>query len=207
MAPSSSGQGIKEAASGPIVSIQDRAFDNLHFIRRTMQRAGEFTAVPGWGGVVMGLTALAATWIGCQQVTRRAWLDVWTIESLVAAAIGVLAVWRKSKANRSDLLSAPARKFLLSFAPAIAAGGIVTFYIHRSTADAVLPGVWLCCYGAAVTSGGTFSVRIVPIMGVCFMMLGALALALPEWEAYWLAAGFGGLHIVFGLLIARRYGG
>ena len=83
----------------------------------------------------------------------------------------------------------------------------MTFYIHRTNADALLPGIWLCCYGAAVTSGGTFSVRIVPLMGVCFMVLGAFALAMPNWEDIWLGAGFGGLHVIFGLLIARRYGG
>jgi hypothetical protein len=191
----------------PVVSLQDRAFDNLHFIRRTMQRAGEFTAVPGWGGVAMGVTALVAAYASARQPTPRMWLNVWFIEAVVAAALGVLAVWHKSRAVRSDFLSAPARKFLLSFAPSIVAGTLITLFVYRTASYSMLPGVWLCCYGAAVTSGGTFSVRIVPIMGMCFMALGAIAFLRPVWDTYCMALGFGGLHILFGLLIARRYGG
>ena len=57
-------------------------------------------------------------------------------------------------------------------------------------------------------SAGTFSVRVVPLMGIGFMALGAIALATPAaWGDAWLAAGFGGLHVAFGLVIARRHGG
>ena len=201
------GESLQDTPPNSVVSIQDRAFDNLHFIRRTMQRASEFTAVPGWGGVAMGVTALIAAYISVQQPTRRTWLNVWFFEAVLAAAIGVVAVWHKSRASKSELLSGPAQKFLLSFSPSIVAGALITLFVYLSTTYAILPGVWLCCYGAAVISGGTFSVRVVPIMGICFMVLGAVAFLVPAWDTYCLACGFGGLHIVFGMLIARKYGG
>ena len=190
-----------------VLSMHDHAVDNLRFIRETMERSGAFTAVPGWGGIAMGVTALIASYISSRQPTPRTWLNVWFIEALVAAAIGAIAVWKKSEAARSELLSAPARKFLLSFTPAIITGALITLSAYLSGSYSILPGVWLTCYGSSVISGGTFSVRIVPIMGAGFLLLGALAFLFPAWGNVCLAAGFGGLHIVFGLLIARRYGG
>lgn len=190
-----------------VLSMQDHALDNLRFIRETMERSGAFTAVPGMGGVVMGITALVAAWIASSQPTPHTWMRVWFIEALVAAAVGSYAVTKKSKQARTDLLSAPTRKFLLSFTPAIITGALITLFAYLSGSYSILPGVWLCCYGSSVISGGTFSVRIVPIMGAGFMLLGALAFIHPAWGNLCLAAGFGCLHIVFGLLIARRYGG
>ena len=195
------------AQTNRVLSMQDHAIDNLRFIRETMERSGAFTAVPGWGGVVMGVTALIASYIASRQPTPRTWLNVWFFEALVAASIGAIAVWKKSDSARSELFSAPTRKFLLSFTPAIITGALITLSAYLSGSYSILPGVWLTCYGSSVISGGTFSARIVPVMGAGFLLLGALAFLTPGWGNSFLAIGFGGLHIVFGLLIARRYGG
>jgi hypothetical protein len=52
-----------------------------------------------------------------------------------------------------------------------------------------------------------YSVKVVPIMGICLMTLGAVALFLPEFRNWFMAAGFGGLHLIFGAIIVRKYGG
>jgi hypothetical protein len=87
-------------------------------------------------------------------------------------------------------------------------GAVLTQVLFRVGLPGLLPGVWLLLYGTAVVSGGAASVRVVPAMGACFMAAGALALYLPAASGdVLLAAGFGGLHIVFGALIAVKYGG
>jgi len=190
------------------VSLQSHAMDNLKFIRETMERAGSFTAVPGWGGFAMGLTALAASVVASRQTSREAWLLTWLIEGVFAIALGGLAMKRKADRAQVPLMSAPARKFLLSFAPPLMVGALLTFVLYRAGFTAAIPGTWLLLYGTGVVTGGAFSVRVVPVMGICFMLLGSVALFCPmSWSTALLAAGFGGLHLVFGTIIARRYGG
>lgn len=189
-------------------SLHEHAADNLLYIRDAMERAGSFTAVPGWGGVFMGLAGLAAAIIAPAQESRVAWLLTWLMAAVVAVIAGVLAVLFKSKSAGVPFLSRPARQFALGFSPAILVSALLTIALFRAGLDALLPGLWLLGYGAAVVAGGAFSIRIIPLIGVLFLFLGAVALFSPApVPALCLGAGFGGLNIVFGVLIARRYGG
>jgi hypothetical protein len=186
----------------------DYALAQLRYIRQTMEKTGAFTAVPGWGGFWMGVTALGAAWVASRQANETNWLGVWMAEMGIAVAIGCLAIWRKTHHGDRSLFSAPGRRFFLSFAPPVVAGAVLSAVLFRQQLTSLLPGLWLLLYGAGVMTAGAFSVRVVPLMGLCFMALGAVALAGPaELGNTFLAAGFGGLHMGFGVWIARRYGG
>ena len=190
------------------IPIDARAADHLRYIRETMERAGEFTAVPGWGGVTMGLTALGAAVLAARQTNPRAWAAVWLAEAFVAVAIAAPAAATKARRAHSPLFSGPGRKFVLSFAPPILVGGLLTMALFHAGSFTALPGVWLMLYGTAIVTGGAFSVRAVPILGLCLMALGAAALfSPPGWGNYFMALGFGFVQIGFGLWIALRYGG
>ncbi len=189
------------------VEIGASAMDNLRYIRRTMEQAGSFTAVPGVGGVWMGVTALAAAWLASRMGTPRARLLVWLAEACVAMAIGIAGASLKSRRAGAPLLKSPARKFVAGFAPPMLAGAALTWALFGAGMFAFLPGLWLLLYGAAVVAGGSASVRVVPLMGACFMAAGAAALLVPSAGSIFLAAGFGGLHVAFGIAIAVKYGG
>jgi len=182
--------------------------EDLRFIRDTMERSSAFTAVSGWGQVLLGSTALAAAALAARQATPFGWLRIWLAEGLVAVAIALITCFRKANRNGLPLFSGPARKVALGLAPPLVAGAFLTFLLLRLGLQAALPATWLLLYGAGIMTGGAFSVSIVPVMGLCFMLLGGLAVLGPAaWGDWFLAAGFGGLHIVFGFLIARRHGG
>ena len=188
--------------------LHDRALDNLRYIRQTMERAGSFTAVPGWGQAAVGATALVAALLAARQPTPELWLATWLGEAVVALAIGGSTMVRKAFAVNDPLLSGPGRRAGLSLLPPMVAGGLLTVALSRAGLWHALPGTWLLLYGTGFVTGGAFSVRIVPVMGVCFMTVGAVALLGPAtWGNWLMAAGFGGLHIVFGTIIARRHGG
>ena len=189
-----------------VVSINDRAVRDLQYIRQTMERAGSFTAVPGWGGVLMGATATLTAYLSWNMESREAWFAVWMLEAALAGAIGVLGMLRKARLQ--GVLSGPGRKFAMSLFPAMAGGAILTVVLYRLQMFGLMPGIWLLLYGVAIMSCGTYSVRVVPIMGAAFMALGTVVLLVSwEWAQWGLAAGFGGLHIVFGGIIARNFGG
>src|SRR6202171_1793575 len=190
------------------IPIDARAADPLRYIRETMERAAEFTAVPGWGGVAMGLTAIAAAFAASRQTSSRAWLAVWLVEAFVAVAIATSTAATKAHRANAALFSGPGRKFLLSFAPPIIVGGLLTFALFPARALATLPGMWLLLYGTAIVTGGAFSVRVVPVMGLCLMALGGAALLVPlAWGNALMAMGFGIVQIAFGAWIARNHGG
>jgi hypothetical protein len=191
-----------------VVSINQRALENLEFIRETMQRAGSFTAVPGWGGILIGVSAMTTAFVSSRLPSNTWWFASWLLEAVLALAIGAWAMFQKSKAVKSPLFDGPGRKFALSLCPAMAAGAVLTAVLYRQHLFALMPGTWLLLYGVSIVTSGAFSVKVVPIMGLCFMALGVAALFAPFALANWfMAAGFGALHLGFGAVIARRYGG
>lgn len=190
------------------VSLHTHAMDNLRFIRETMERAGTLTMVPGWGAFGIGLSALVAAWIGARQATLAGWLSAWLAEGVFAIALGAYSMWRKARSTGAPPFSAPLRRFTLSFAPPLLVGALLTVVLYQAGLFRAIPGTWLLLYGTGVATGGAFSVRVVPVMGLCFMTLGAIALFSPlTWGTALLAAGFGGLHLIFGWIIAWKYGG
>ena len=182
--------------------------DQLQFIRHTMESVTSFTAVPGWGTVVLGMTAIATAILAGMVRSQVTWVLLWLGEALLAGVISLCGMVKKTGSLAKLATSIPARKCALSLVPPLAAGGVLTIVLMEEHLYQVLPGVWLMLYGVAVITGGAFSVRVVPVMGICFAIFGTIALALPaSWANGVMAAGFGGLHVVFGLVIARRHGG
>ncbi len=180
-----------------------------------MERAGiSFTAVPGWGGVLMGVTALAAAGFASHAGSRRMWLSIWLGEGVLAIGLGILAMWRKARRGGiAAVVRAGAQVRFRVLSRPLLAGALITLALWRVGAIASIPGVWLMLYGTGIITGGAFSVPAVPVMGACFLAEGALVLFwLPMmtsmvWADFFLGLGFGGLHILFGAIIARRYGG
>lgn len=182
--------------------------DNLSFIRKTMEAAGTFTAVSGWGQVVIGVTAVLAAVIAAQFQGTTEWVLVWAAEAFLALLISVWFMYNKARKASIPLLSGSAQKLLFSFSPVFVVGLVITAALIRLSMFSLLPGMWMLLYGTAVVAAGAFSVRSVPVMGAAFICVGATALFAPSsWGTWLMIIGFGALHILFGVVIARRHGG
>jgi hypothetical protein len=194
--------------SRPPAALANHAADQLAFIRDTMARAGRFTAVSGAGMIGAGLIGTAAALFTPRAATPAQWLALWLTAAVTAFVLSMAFVARKARRSGQSLRAGPARTFALAFAPALAAGAVLTAALVAAGAWQLLPGMWLVCYGAAVVSGGAFSVRTVPVLGTALMVLGAVTLFVPASAHPWmLGAGFGAFHLIFGAFIARYHGG
>jgi len=143
--------------------------EQLRFIRQTMESAGSFTAVPGWGMIGLGMTAIAASVVAAQQPTPERWLGVWFAEAAVAIGLAGVAMLHKAERAHQSLTSGPAKKFALGFVPPLLVGALLTLVFYRAELVPRVPALWLLLYGVAVVSAGAFSVRIVPVMGLCLL--------------------------------------
>lgn len=188
--------------------IREHALSNLRYIREAMERASSFTSIPGWGGVAVGVTAIAAAVLAEREGLSRTWMLIWLGEAVLAAAIAGVTMVRKGARSSVSFRGTPARRFFISYFAPIVAGAVLTIFLARHGFHAALPPTWLLLYGASFISSGAYSIPVVPVMGICFMLLGIAACFVPFAAANaLLGIGFGGLHVVFGCVIAQRYGG
>jgi len=189
-------------------TLHDRAALDLQFIRATMERAGTFTAVSGLGYILIGTSAVAATIAAARTSSFSQWLTVWAIELVIAVAIALVTISAKARRLGMPLATGAGRKLILVFTPVMAAGGALTLAISRAGARELLPGTWLAIYGAAVIAGGVYSIPPVPILGAAILFVGLSSLLFPAIPGdVAMALGFGVLHIIGGVIIARRHGG
>ena len=192
----------------PDVRLNERAIESLEFIRTTMARSAPFTAVPGRGGIAMGVVATLAAIVGSRETSDTRWLLVWLAAAVAAAPLGFMAMRWKAKKYGISLWSAAGRRFAQGFLPALVAGAILTIALVDAGRVDLVPATWLLLYGAGVLAGATASVPVLAWLGAAFMVLGAAAaFSGGAWRDVWLGAGFGGLQILFGVLIARNHGG
>lgn len=193
--------------SRPPLALHDRAIDDLRFIRETMVRSVAFTAISGVGVAAMGIVALGA-FLFARGTTPTEWVATWFGAAVISFVVSWSLTARKARRIGEPLVTGPARRLILGAAPAMMVGGVLTLPILQIGRIELLPAVWTLMYGTAVTSGGANSVRPVPLMGMAFLLLGAVSLLLPTgYENATMLAAFGGLHLIFGTWIAWRHGG
>jgi len=192
--------------SSPVM-MDSHAIATLRYIRASMDAAAT-VAVPGSAGLAVGSIGVLAAALALSPALHSVWLLIWLVAAPVAATAGGLLLSRQFALRGFTWFGAPVRKVALCLLPGLFAGGVLTVVEWQAQQLHAIPGTWLLLYGTAFVSSGAFSLRLIPVMGICYMILGGLAalVRLPVANLI-LGAGFGALHIIFGFLIARRYGG
>lgn len=188
--------------------IYERAAAQIEYIRDTMSQASAFTAVPGVGLMLIGLSAIG-TWalLHSLDVSRDDRLIGWMLNALVALPIGLGAMYLKAQRLSLPLWHGPGRRFLLALAPSGLAAGALTIALYQRDVLELVRGVWLTTYGIGVMAAGAYSIRPVPVMGALFLGCGITNLLVPHLTTEIMVVAFGGLHLVFGYIIWKHHGG
>jgi hypothetical protein len=186
-----------------IVQIDSHAATTLRYIRASMEAAASL-AVPGSAGIAMGIVGLLASVISSIPNWHQHWLGIWLAAAIVAAGLGGTLLTRQSSLRGLTLAGTPLRKFTLCLVPGLFGGAVMTAVNWSYGSLHAIPGTWLLVYGCALIAASAATTRTIGFMGGLFAALGLLTLALPDnLQMLMLGAGFGALHLIFGLLIGR----
>jgi len=120
-------------------ALSDRALDNLRFIRETMERAGTFTAISGWGIVAVGVLAMVAAAVAHIRPTVEWRVGTWVVTAAACIALSMWATARKARRSDVSMVSGPAQKLALAFSPAMLVGALLTVALLRTGANDLLP--------------------------------------------------------------------
>lgn len=202
------------AARSAPEALHERAEKNLQYIRELMESSTSFTGVSGIGYMLAGLSAFLATWVAALQDNSFAWLLVWMAELIVAGSLAIGFTVNKAQRQGESLWSSNGKKVLFAFSPPMAVGAVLTVSMTQLNNIELLPGIWLCVYGAAVMTAGAYSVAVLPLMGAIFLLAGTGAIFMispgPQMLAIgnlYLGTAMGCLHLIFGYVIWKDYGG
>ena len=190
--------------SANAVRIDSHAVATLRYIRASMDAAAS-VAVPGSAGIAMGSIGVLATVASSTPGLREYWLGVWLMAAALGGGVGFALMTRPASLRGLSLYGTPLRKFALGLFPALLGGAVMTA-VHWTNGNMhAIPGTWLLFYGCALISASVSATRMIAVMGAAFVLVGLVALLAPERaQMLLLGAGFGGLHVLFGVLIGRK---
>jgi hypothetical protein len=189
--------------SAKTVNLDAHAAATLRYIRASMEAAAG-VAIPGSAGIVMGIVGLAAATICLLPALREHWHFVWLSAAPVAASAGTMLLARPASLLSFTARGTAGRKLALCLLPSLFAGAAMTAVLWSGDRMDAVPGTWLLLYGCALISASVPTTTLVAWMGLSFVGLGIAALFAPfVLQMILLGLGFGGLHILFGILMSR----
>lgn len=186
------------------VALDTHALGTLQYIRASIDAAG-LLAVPGSAGIAMGAVGILAALLVSLKALAAHWLEIWLIAGLVAIAFGTILMAHQVISRGTTLYRGPLRRFLMCLCPPLLVGALLTWQLWQHAETGLIPGVWLLMYGCAVMAASTLTRRALAVMGALLAVLGIIALQAPVgYQNAVLGVGFGGLHLLFGMMIGGR---
>lgn len=205
----------------------DQSLETLQDIKRMMERSSRFISLSGLSGVSAGICALAGAWIAHTLIVTYNHKNgiisrffhpktdendlKWKLIELAAAvliaalAASTLMTWRKARINQLPFWDHTSRRLAINMLIPLAAGGFfVLGLLYRSDWEYVAPSC-LIFYGLALVNASKYTLTDIRYLGLLEIVLGCVCMYYPHDGLYFWAAGFGLLHIIYGLIMWWKY--
>lgn len=205
---------------------QENSLAAIDEIKRIMERSARFLSLSGWSGIWAGSVALIGAGLayfrlksyyaiyisrgkfdGRDFVELRNYLFVLAIATLVFAMVGgVFFTYLKNRKQGLAIWNHASRKMLINLAIPLMAGAVCIFAFLKNNDWVYIGPATLIFYGLALINGSKYTVSDIKYLGLLEIVLGCIGLFfLQGYELYLWAFGFGVLHIVYGIIMWRKY--
>ncbi|UPQ75144.1 hypothetical protein [Chryseobacterium nepalense] len=197
--------------------------EDLSHIRTMMERSSRFISLSGLSGVVAGLAAIAGA-VYVYFVFQREGIDYFDgernvfspslVKELVTIGIAILVVAilsgyiftaNKSKRKGLKIWDATTRRLLVTFAIPLVTGGFFCLALLYHHLFVLIAPATLLFYGLALVSAERYTLTDIKYLGYCQIILGLISLFFLGWGLLFWTVGFGALHIVYGLIMHKKY--
>jgi predicted lysophospholipase L1 biosynthesis ABC-type transport system permease subunit len=201
--------------------------DDLNAIRKMMERSSKFLSLSGLSGIFAGGFALAGAAVAYLILTNSGSIAMndqyenlagkidQTIKiKLIVDALAVLVLAfgsavifsaRKARKKKIHIWDQTTRTMLYHLFIPLVAGGVLAIILMLKNHMNMVPAITLLFYGLALVNAGKFTLSEVHYLGLCEIILGLVAAIFLQYGLIFWTIGFGILHILYGIIMYRKY--
>ena len=192
-------------------------------IRSMMEKSSKFMSISGLSGVLIGCLALlgsaAAYFVVYGTKSLFGYRDYYVLDEqvlykliiiailvlLISVTVGVIMARAKAKKAGQSIWNPTSKALLKAMAIPLVTGGLFSIILISKGVVGLVASTLLIFYGLSLAAASVFTFREVRVLGILEIVLGLLALAFPGYGVVFWALGFGVLHIIYGLIVHKKY--
>lgn len=200
---------------------KEKYIDDIREIKEIMDKSSRFISLSGWSGIFSGLVALLGAYLAYSIVystasvaesghfiidsQKTAILLQIAVATLVLAIIGAIVLTRlEVKQKQQKIWDHQTQRLIVNLLIPLAIGGICCLVLLLQGFTHIVAPLSLVFYGISLVNASKYTVSEIRSLGLLESGLGIIALAMPGYGLYFWAAGFGVLHVIYGLIMLLR---
>jgi hypothetical protein len=197
---------------------QQQSLQELHHIKQMMERSSRFISLSGFSGISAGFFALLGAWFAVKKISLYAHEKTLSYENLITQLISIATVVLiaaivsafiftniRTKKDGVSIWGNSTYRLLANLVIPLIAGGFFVLRILQMDHIFLIAPTCLIFYGLALINASKYTLGEIRYLGLCELTLGIINLWVPGYGLVFWAVGFGGLHILYGIIMWWKY--